>query len=338
MGFFSFLCKECGHPLLCAQAADKGINDWMTQAVVLTPRGSRLIGEYDGYGSVGGCDDLDNAACLHKACWELAGKPEWSYYDSVSEYAPDQGFFFDDGAHDMIDPRIKYGREDLLRKGIEARTQARFDARARDVSEWINEHEYDDKEPWENRFSYGRCYKDGKRLEGKFYLTDRWDMLSLPEAFDGTEAEVRAVLAKHWDEFTKSDYCSKLLARAVELRGESRLKYLENLKAIGRYEVGYGVSRTGGDLVDGRKVGCQKFYVRDNMTYENVVEFDYEGTPREFVGDPDYPGNHSPEWEARVEENRADARARRAKADAEAARLNAEWAAKGYPAEGLLAG
>lgn len=338
MGFFSFLCKECGHPLLCVQATDKGINDWMTQAVALTPRGGRVIGEYDGYGRVADCEDPDNTACLHEACWEVAGKPEWSHYGSVSEHAPDQGFFFDDGAHDLIDPRIKEGREDLLKKGVEARTKRRFDAQARDVYEWINDREYDDKEPWEHRFSYGRCYKDGKKLEGKFYMTDSFGLLDLPDNFDGTGDEVRSVLAKHWDEFTKSDYCEKLLARAVELREESKRKHLEGLKAKGRYEVGYGVSRTGGDTVDGRKMGCSMFYVCDKMTYENVVEFDYGGTPREFVGDPDYPGNHSPEWEARVEENRADGRARRDRADAEAARLNAEWAAKGYPAEGLLAG
>jgi len=333
MGFFSYLCKECGHPLLCAQAADKGINDWMTQAVALTPRGGRVIGAYDGYGSVGGCEDLgcedlDNTACLHEACWEVAGKPEWSHYGSVSHFAPDQGWFFDDGAHDLIDPRIKEDREDLLRKGIAARTKARFDARAREVHDWLHDDEPLDPEraPFEHRFSYGKCYKDGKRLAGKFYLTDKWSLVNLPENFDGTEDEVRSVLAKHWDEFVESDYCKKLLARATELHVESKRKYLEDLKVNGRYEVSYGPSLAKGDIVEGHKCSRDLFRITDKMTYKDVVVFDYEGTPREFP-------ERSSEWDARVEENRADARARHAKADAEATRLNAEWAGKGYPAE-----
>jgi hypothetical protein len=41
--------------------------------------------------------------CLyHRACWELAGKPE---YTGPSEGSRDQGWFFDDGAHDVLDPR-----------------------------------------------------------------------------------------------------------------------------------------------------------------------------------------------------------------------------------------
>lgn len=56
-----------------------------------------------------------------------------------------------------------------------------------------------------------------------------------------------------------------------------------------------------------------------------------------FPRDPDYGGNGSPSWEARVLENQAEARGRKAKAVAETKRLNKQWAADGYPVpEGAL--
>lgn len=64
----------------------------MGHAVVLTPGGSRVIGQYDGYGNVGSydlVDQIDEFAMYHKACWELAGKPEFIV---PSRGANDQGF------------------------------------------------------------------------------------------------------------------------------------------------------------------------------------------------------------------------------------------------------
>lgn len=130
MGFFSYLCKECGHPLLCRQATSKGINEWMTNAVVLTPHGAVIQGDYDGYGQVGRWDDdFSYAVCLHTACWEKAGKPGFAHYGGPSDGAPDQGWFFEDGAHDMIDPRITEGREVLLAAGVKQQEQDRYDGR-----------------------------------------------------------------------------------------------------------------------------------------------------------------------------------------------------------------
>ena len=140
MGFFSYKCKECGHPMLSHGAVDKGINEWMNEAVVLTTDGSHIIGEYDGYGRVvGGEDDEfedefddESVAWVHKACWEIAGKPGYGHYGSNSEDAEDQGWFFKDGDHDMIDPRIKdeAERNKLLEEGIEARSQLRHSQKA----------------------------------------------------------------------------------------------------------------------------------------------------------------------------------------------------------------
>ncbi len=107
MGFFSWNCKRCGHPMLSRYVAND-INRWMTQVVVQTADGSRVMGEYGGYGDVGNHEiepvyhgTTEGPECWHKDCWEASGKPE---YEGPSADARDQGFFFDEGAHDIPSP------------------------------------------------------------------------------------------------------------------------------------------------------------------------------------------------------------------------------------------
>lgn len=105
MGFFSQDCEYCGHPLLCASAT-QGNNKWMTQGVVILPSGSIIMGHYSGYG------ELDDCRCVgvlgmentvyHKACWEHIGKP--SEHKGASRISKDQGWFFDDHAHNWETP------------------------------------------------------------------------------------------------------------------------------------------------------------------------------------------------------------------------------------------
>jgi hypothetical protein len=317
MGFFSYLCKECSHPLLSRPATSPGINDWMAQAVVLTNRGGRIIGEYDGYGRVGGNEEASEyGACLHEACWEKAGKPDFDHYGSPSKNAPDQGWFFDDADHDMLDPRILEDREELLAKGVEARNKARYDQRAREVYGWVHENREDIgseyyRAPWQRRFSYGKVYEEieqvpgsyvtPKVIEGEWYVSDKFGVLWLDERVKGTEEEVQALLKAAWETYEAGPECQALLAHALELREASQRAHHEKLKAGGRYVVCSGPSHA-----KGRSGYTPLFYVRDQMTYDKVAEFDYEGE-----GD--------------------DRKARQAKADAEAARLNAAWAAEGYP-------
>ena len=106
MGLFSANCKRCGHPLLCKQATND-INRWMTEAVMITPEGDIHTGEYDGYGRVGGWESAmdrfpEENSVYHKACWVLVGKP--LTFQGRSEHARDQGWFFDEGAHDLPCP------------------------------------------------------------------------------------------------------------------------------------------------------------------------------------------------------------------------------------------
>lgn len=333
MGFFSYNCKECGHPLLSQGATDPGINDWMVEAVVLTGEGSRILGEYDGYGRVGDyeIDYGEDVACLHRACWEVAEKPEYEKYGSPSDSASDQGFFFD-CEHDLIDPRITEDRDRLLQEGIAARTKRRFDARARDVFEWLASED-PEFEPWKKRFSFGKVYEDGKIVLNTWYCVDSFgELFKSDETFHGTSEDIEAMLQGFWSDFVASPECKALLARAEEIKAEAQARYHETLKAEGRFEVGYSPSKVGGDIVDGRTMHRELFYVNDKLSYTQVATFDYEGTPRDFgPRDPNYSGNHSPEWEARVEENRVETRERAAKANAEAVRLNKAWAAEGYP-------
>jgi len=108
MGFFSWNCKCCGHPMLSPYAITE-TNGWMNNVVVLEADGSILRGEYDGYGRVGeheiNIDSEKEPECYHRSCWEKAGKP--TEYTGASEYSADQGYFFDEGAHDMEDPMKK---------------------------------------------------------------------------------------------------------------------------------------------------------------------------------------------------------------------------------------
>jgi len=114
MGFFSYNCKGCDHPML-SEHATNGINSWMNEVIVLDKaKGVIAKGGYDGYGRIPQVegDDLYRVtydektgdcleACWHEACWEKAGKPG---YDGSSKSAYDQGYFFDEGAHDVVDP------------------------------------------------------------------------------------------------------------------------------------------------------------------------------------------------------------------------------------------
>lgn len=110
MGFFSSLCEGCHHPLLSPMAVD-ATNAWMSHGVAIGPGGSITAGVYDGYGrftdpvTEAQCGPaLEQATVWHRACWREAGEP--LDYRGESPYAPDQGWFFEDGAHDLPEPGV----------------------------------------------------------------------------------------------------------------------------------------------------------------------------------------------------------------------------------------
>lgn len=109
MGLFSQDCHRCGHPILMPGSTDgKGsVNWWMTRGVSISPHGDIHIGTYDGYGRLGGAEDavgFDNTV-YHHACWVVLGKP--MEFKGPSRWSRDQGYFFEDGAHSIPEPRLE---------------------------------------------------------------------------------------------------------------------------------------------------------------------------------------------------------------------------------------
>lgn len=113
MGFFSADCTGCGHPLLSAYATTE-VNAWMQRGVTVFEDGSIVKGLYDGYGhyqrtgshSQGlgfeSFEDVVYGTVWHEACWKVAGSP--TDFRGISKDSADQGYFFEDGAHDMVEP------------------------------------------------------------------------------------------------------------------------------------------------------------------------------------------------------------------------------------------
>ena len=109
MGLFSWDCKSCDHPMLSKHVTNH-INEWMNEVVVIEHDGVMLEGSYDGYGRVGdddirvtysGHEFTNEPCCYHRSCWEKAGEPMG--YDP-SQGSDDQGYFFNEGDHDMREP------------------------------------------------------------------------------------------------------------------------------------------------------------------------------------------------------------------------------------------
>ena len=68
---------------------------WQNDAVLLLSNGTRVIGEYDGYGGIGDFDISDSGVepeLWHDRCWDKADKPD---YSGPSIHADDQGYFYD---------------------------------------------------------------------------------------------------------------------------------------------------------------------------------------------------------------------------------------------------
>ena len=103
MGLFSWQCKKCDHSIKSPFGVPSGW-DYMNEAVVLQEGEEPVIGEYDGYGTVGSLDvnsfGDDEPEMWHKKCWENAGKP--NRYTGGSEYSQDQGFFYDDPTDEEV--------------------------------------------------------------------------------------------------------------------------------------------------------------------------------------------------------------------------------------------
>ena len=108
MGFFSWECNACNHPMLSHWATNE-INDWMQEVTVFLPDGERFQGTYDGYGKVTDFKEAKGKQlyselepmCFHTACLPDDRAP-LEHKPSVN--AEDQGYFFDT-EHNMKKPK-----------------------------------------------------------------------------------------------------------------------------------------------------------------------------------------------------------------------------------------
>lgn len=104
MGFSSYDCLACGHPMISSWASNR-INDWMGNVVCIATDGKYFAGRFDGYNRVSQMIlPFDSVACYHAGCYEKAGRPA---FKEISKWSKDQGYFFDDPEHDMEDPYPK---------------------------------------------------------------------------------------------------------------------------------------------------------------------------------------------------------------------------------------
>lgn len=147
MGFFSWNCRGCGHPLLSAYSMNS-INVWMVNAIAITKRGCFHTGDYDGYGNVGGANiaggvrygktgvSRGDPDCYHHKCWQILGEPKG--YKGGSTSARDQGYFFDK-QHDIPEPKT---RADLVKakRIADANERAEAKAAAEFQRQWKKEH------------------------------------------------------------------------------------------------------------------------------------------------------------------------------------------------------
>lgn len=188
MGMFSWNCEACGFSLRDCSGCSE--DSWMGTAVVLTPDDSRVIGHYDGYGRVGESFDMGETdgkfTVYHKACWVLAGKPE---YTVTSKDARDQGFCHPmhgqpfplptkewvalaKGWHGFDRFLERYKR--FLAKRAEAKTQARYDALAPDRQRVLCEQFQAERKASKDahRARFMDEYYEGEHVEPALYVFD----------------------------------------------------------------------------------------------------------------------------------------------------------------------
>lgn len=316
MGYSSYLCKHCSHAIVSADSTDEGINEWMAEAVMMADDGSqRIEPKFSGYPE----DRFFDAVWAHKACWELAGKPEFSAYDGPSEYDPNQGC---GGKHVLvIDPRIteETERARLLEEGLKLRAEKIYARNAREVHEWLDDcphnwhREEVNGELWRLRYHYHRAYLRDEK--GELVLSDpakHWSYVEDPTGwvyydrldedgpehrFTGTEEECKAHLAALWAQFIESDECKDMLVFRESEIAQYKAERLEEAKVEGRFTTTYGPEYN--------EDGTERWPV-----HRVHDELDFRTDKEGFYGDGS-----------------------RDQAQAKADMLNKAWAKAGYPQE-----
>jgi hypothetical protein len=100
MGFFSCLCSECNESIKAPYDLPSNIA-WQNLAIAIQPDGNGIFGEYDGYGKIVKHDTREvvevpeGCTWRHVACAAEMDSPDGFKYTEGSEYAADQGYFYE---------------------------------------------------------------------------------------------------------------------------------------------------------------------------------------------------------------------------------------------------
>ena len=199
MGHFSFNCPHCGRPILDEHSTWKGLNEWMSTAVVLMAQGSRVVGEYDGYGHVGGLDyEKPSSHTQHSGADE-------------ADLIPEPGVALDQAAWD---------------KALEDRAQILWRAEVRKAMEMLDDEECSQeslKNPYLRRFSF--YYSDGNYpawYKEEWKKPAGWQWYDSHQGWGGyegptsgveeTEEAAKAQCQRRWDEWLASEELAKMRA------------------------------------------------------------------------------------------------------------------------------
>jgi hypothetical protein len=97
MGFFSYNCGVCSKPVLNMFAAGRAWA-WTNEVAVLLAGGSRIVGNYDGYGGIDGASEF-NLADLKQDSFRIAHRQcaDSKTFDDLKPAENDdgQGHFYD---------------------------------------------------------------------------------------------------------------------------------------------------------------------------------------------------------------------------------------------------
>ena len=94
MGFFSWNCKGCGDSIKAPYNIPSKLA-WQNDCVLVREDKDPLIGKYDGYGRIDSIEmnfETQEPELWHEDCWMGENRP---LYTGPSDYAEDQGFFYD---------------------------------------------------------------------------------------------------------------------------------------------------------------------------------------------------------------------------------------------------
>jgi hypothetical protein len=273
---------------------------------------------------------------LHRACWEMAGRPDAEAFEKPSKTISEEGYIQRESLW-VITPDVtdEAERTQLLADGKVAHEKRVFDQMATELDNHIETNpEYMDED--EREFPYRQLFRVSA-WSGNVTIIGR--LRNDYHEFDGTPDEAEAECKRLYEEFMASDECKALKARRAELTAIWEAKQLAKFKEEGRYEVSRRPAKGDTIKTEGERdwTGSRSFFtVSDKLEYETIEEFDGPDKAlgrKTFIADEERTekGYASKEWEVRLDAIHAAMDESRNMAQALADRLNQEWADAGYP-------